>query len=267
MGYWKLFSQSAKKTGASLTQQANAITQANTITKATVMIMSKKKGCRVPLDFQLLIFAVWHLALLKGSQVATSTVYDPCTVLYRQTFGLYWSLLVTHVPGRVGGRVYRENQFEAGFEKYSYFRLSPFILKTISPLFWHFQFFTVSRRGQWLVGWFWQKQTTNYLLSTFWFWSPFKDFQGWEGNSGRGYCHPLNIPSSPYPLAIVFYIQHFPSENIIFFSSPPKKIPERRRHWMQFGKKWIFYNPFNIPPSEAFWQARPIHKRLSFREK
>ena len=193
------------------------------------MIMSKKKGCRVPLDFQLLIFAVWHLALLKGSQVATSTVYDPCTVLYRQTFGLYWSVLVTHVPGRVGGRVYRENQFEARFEKYSYFSLSPFILKTISPLFWHFQFFTVSRRGQWLVGWFWQKQTTNYLLSTFWFWSPFKDFQGWEGNSGRGYCHPLNIPSSPYPLAIVFYIQHFPSENIIFFSSPPKKIPERRR--------------------------------------
>ena len=114
MGYWKLFSQSAKKTGASLTQQANAITQANTITKATVMIMPKKKGCRVPLDFQLLIFAVWHLALLKGSQVATSTVYDPCTVLYRQTFGLYWSVLVTHVPGRVGGRAHRGKSIWGG---------------------------------------------------------------------------------------------------------------------------------------------------------
>lgn len=159
-----------------------------------------------------------------------------------------------------------EGGFKSKLEKNLYFRICLYFQdQDYFFLFWHFHFFTISQKGWWLVGWFCQKQTQNIYFP------PPRSgsgshFQGWEANSGWGYSHPLDIPSSHIPSQKSFISNIFPLKKLYSFHPLPKRFQNEEGYWMQFGKKWIFYDPFNIPPSMAFCQARPIHKNLGFME-
>ena len=162
----------------------------------------------------------------------------------------FWSLLVSfgHTCSWEGGLI-GGNQFEAGFVKYSYFSLSPSILKTKTknPQFWYLAGLLVLTK-------------TNHKLFTFHLLVlvPLQRFPGLR----RQFWTRL-LPSTQHlffsisTLNSLFISNIFLLKILYSFHPLPKRFPNEEGHWMQFGKKWIFYNPFNIPPSEAFWQARP----------